>query len=220
MHIEMAGAAPARGRAGPRKGPGPDLTMLERFALEAFSRRAFDNVGLRELASAAGIAPTLILYRYGSKVGLWKKIVDGLGARVEEACSSIKSTYASSEPLPVRASAALRHFVVLSIAIPELSPLFVGEMSQPGERQDYLLLKIWNPFLDAVLPLIQDAQNHANADFGVPKYAAFSILSMIFAAQYMLPFIDLAADAPEVEAVARVLRPVERFLTLDHCGRD
>ncbi|WP_395336721.1 TetR/AcrR family transcriptional regulator [Novosphingobium sp. BL-8H] len=203
-----------RGRSGPWKGQGPDLKQLERCALTAFSRRGFESVGLRELAASVEIAPTLILYRYGSKLGLWKSIVDTLGERVDQACCAIKASYASQEPFPARASAALRHFVLLSIEIPELSPLFVGEMSQPGERQDYILGKVWSPFFDSILPMIEDAERYGNGDLGAPKFAAFTILSMIFAAQYMIPFIDQAVCTDQGDAVTRVLRPIERLLTL------
>lgn len=218
MRTQNSGPVSRRERARPRKGQGPDLKQLEGCALSAFSRRGFENVGLRELAASVGIAPTLILYRYGSKLALWKSLVDELGERVDLACAAIDSTYALVQPFPDRASAALRHFVVLTIEIPELSPLFIGEMSEPGERQKYLLEKIWSPFLASVLPIIHDAERFGNSDLGIPKFAAFSILSMIFAAQYMAPVIDLAGEAPQSDAVARVLRPIERLLTLDLAG--
>lgn len=218
MQTEKSGPASRRERARPRKGQGPDLKQLERRALSAFSRRGFENVGLRELAASVGIAPTLILYRYGSKLALWKSLVDELGERVDLACAAIDSTYALVQPFPDRASAALRHFVVLTIENPELSPLFIGEMSAPGERQEYILDKIWSPFLASVLPIIHDAERYGNSDLGAPKFAAFSILSLIFAAQYMAPIIDLAADSRQNDAVARVLRPIERLLTLNLGG--
>ncbi|PZQ51099.1 MAG: hypothetical protein DI555_21275 [Novosphingobium pentaromativorans] len=215
MHAEVSGPVFRRKRARPRKGQGPDLRQLEKCALSAFSRRGFENVGLRGLAASVGIAPTLILYRYGSKLALWKSLVDDLGERVDEACAAIGSTYALAQPFPDRSSAALRHFVELTIEIPELSPLFIGEMSEPGGRQEYLLDKIWRPFLASILPIIRDAEHFGNSDLGAPEFAAFSILSMIFAAQYMAPVIDLAAEASQSDAVARVLRPIERLLTLD-----
>lgn len=215
MHTENSGLVFRRKRARPRKGEGPDLKQLERFALSAFSCRGFENVGLRELAASAGIAPALILYRYGSKLALWKSVVDELGERVDETCAAINSTYAWVKPFPDRATAALRHFIMLTIKVPELSSMFIGEMSEPGERQEYLLDKIWNPFLTAISPIIRDAERYGNSDLGDPKFAAFSILSMIFAAQYMTPIIDLAADGQQNDLVARVLRPIERLLTLN-----
>lgn len=215
MTKQEDGAVARRERARPKKGQGPDLHRLERSALAAFSRRGFEAVGLRELAASIGIAPTLILYHYGSKLGLWKALVDELGLRVDQACTAMDSAFAAAQPFPDRASAALRHFVRLTIEVPELAPLFIGEMSEPGERQDYLLDKVWSPFLASLLPIIHDAERFGNSDLGVPKFAAFSILSMIFAAQYMAPMIDLAADAPQHDPLARVLRPIERLLTLD-----
>src|SRR2546425_12460579 len=49
-----------------------------RAALELFSSKGFEGCGLRELAVAAGVNHSLVLYHFGSMEGVWKAVVGEL----------------------------------------------------------------------------------------------------------------------------------------------
>src|SRR6185369_4960331 len=53
-------------------------TRVLRTALELFSSKGFEGSGLRELALAAGVNHSLVLYHFGSMEGLWKAVVGEL----------------------------------------------------------------------------------------------------------------------------------------------
>jgi AcrR family transcriptional regulator len=210
----------SRKRSGRRKGQTPDLRHLENIALRAFAKRGFETVGLRELAAAAEIAPALISYRYKSKLGLWKAVVDGLAKRIELTFQAMQRSYQTSGPFPVRARKALRHLVDMNFELPELSRFYMNEMSQSGERQQYALLHLWEPYLAAVLPIIREAgERHDtdmhNTNMGEPEFAAFAILSMIMASQHLAPVLILARAEANPAPAALVMGSLERLLGID-----
>jgi len=59
-----------------------------RAALELFSTKGFEGTGLRELAAAAGVNHSLVLYHFGSLEGVWKvvlgELVDDYKRRVRQ----------------------------------------------------------------------------------------------------------------------------------------
>ena len=55
-------------------GPGRDAILLA--ALELFARHGADAVSVRDIAAAAGVAPSLIPHHYGSKAGLRAAVDD------------------------------------------------------------------------------------------------------------------------------------------------
>lgn len=58
----------------PRNSEASKAGILE-AAREAFSKKSYDEVGLREIASAAHIDPALIIRYFGSKEGLFREII-------------------------------------------------------------------------------------------------------------------------------------------------
>lgn len=127
-------------------------------ALHGFSRKGYDGTGLREIAEEAGVDPALISHQFGSKFALWKAVVDEIASRLAAARRSIEELHGASGPTEERVREGLTRFITANCDIPELSKFLSDEMSQPGERQEYVLREIWGPYQDAMLPLLQEAR--------------------------------------------------------------
>jgi AcrR family transcriptional regulator len=66
-----SGAPPAR-----RRNAAATKEALKRAALEAFTRSGYDGVGLREIATAAGVDPRLVGRYFGSKAELFAETLE------------------------------------------------------------------------------------------------------------------------------------------------
>src|ERR1051325_11136699 len=95
----------------------PRERVLE-VALDLFSSKGFEGAGLREVAVAAGVNHSLVLYHFGSMEGLWKAVVGGLldehRARVERRVAGL-----ALDPV-TRLKVAMEDFIRFSTEKPEL----------------------------------------------------------------------------------------------------
>jgi AcrR family transcriptional regulator len=66
-----SGAPPAR-----RRNAAATKEALKRAALEAFTRSGYDGVGLREIATAAGVDPRMVGRYFGSKAELFAETLE------------------------------------------------------------------------------------------------------------------------------------------------
>ncbi|GBQ27997.1 TetR family transcriptional regulator [Gluconacetobacter sacchari DSM 12717] len=127
-------------------------------ALHGFARKGYDGTGLRQIAEEAGVDPALISHQFGSKFALWKAVVDEIALRLAAARQSIAELHEGPGSTEERVREGLRRFITANCDIPELAKFLSDEMSQPGERQDYILREIWDPYQDAMLPLLREAR--------------------------------------------------------------
>src|SRR5262245_8475609 len=95
-----------RGRAPGRPPGGAEAEDVRRqlvaAARELFAKRGFGEVGIRELAKAAGVTPGMISYYFGGKQGLYEamlaSVFEQMLARVRELAAQPS---ASTSPLQV-----------------------------------------------------------------------------------------------------------------------
>jgi TetR/AcrR family transcriptional regulator len=145
-----------RGRGRPRRSEDPKHGAILRAALRAFAQGGYEGTNLRRIAADADVDVALIPHHFGSKLDLWKAVVDGLAVR---RLTAGEGDVASSEgaDLADRVRHALRRLIRINSDMPELSMLVSQEMHQPGERRDYLYEHLIRPYHDLLVPLIREA---------------------------------------------------------------
>jgi AcrR family transcriptional regulator len=145
-----------RRRGRPRKSEDSKHGEILRAALRAFAQGGYEGTNLRRIAADSDVDVALIPHHFGSKLDLWKAVVDGLAVRW---LTAGEGDLASSEDadLADRVRHALRRFIRINSDMPELSMLVSQEMHQLGERRDYLYEHLIKPHHDLLVPLIREA---------------------------------------------------------------
>ncbi|MFC3058427.1 TetR/AcrR family transcriptional regulator [Paenirhodobacter populi] len=128
-----------------------------RVALSCFAQDGYDGTSLRAIAAGAGVDVAIVARLYGSKFELWKAVIDHLADQMAHAQTEAASFSPDGRPVHLRLAIALRHFVRFHTGIPELPRFFSDEVSRPGERRDYIVLRLWQPHREMFLPLLVEA---------------------------------------------------------------
>jgi len=182
-------------------------------AISAFSDRGFRGASTREIASRAGTNQGLITYHFRSKEELWRAAADRIFGRVR---GRLAPHLESSAHLPPRERVreAIREFVRLAAAQPELFHFLVEEGKVDGDRMTWLVDRYVKPAYaefrrwgDAFGPDFDDAMlAHA-------YYAMVGASSLMFAmapeCRRLTGLDPESLDAVETHAdyVARLLVP-------------
>lgn len=197
-------ARPNRKRIGrPPGNEPPKRDAILGAALSAFAHYGVDRVTLRQIAAAADVNVSLIVHQFGSKMGLWKEVVDQVGGIMQHVTMD-----AIDESVPMRdderLQRAIDHLVDSACNIPERGLLLVQDIGHPGERFDYLLEKLIKPTRDLLLPVIQKVVSGKVSRDGLaqvdPEFLTFILAGSISTAIAMRPLIarfTKAADADE-----------------------
>lgn len=130
--VEQDRARRAPGR--PRAEDSVDEAAFLQAALEAFSRRGYGGVSVRELSKELGVSHSWVHQRFGSKDGLWRAAVDhGFGRQLAVVAFDPTIT----DPLK-QLERAMREFLRYSAEHPELALLMNIEGAQDTDRLDYI----------------------------------------------------------------------------------
>src|SRR3546814_10489971 len=77
-------------------------------ALRRFADQGFDRASLRDIAADAGVDAALISYKFGSKLGLWKAVVERVGTVTLEQIAAAAAARSESQRLNSRPQCATR----------------------------------------------------------------------------------------------------------------
>jgi AcrR family transcriptional regulator len=172
-----------------------------REALRAFARGGYDGVNLRDIAAAAEVNVSLIIHRWGSKLELWRAVVDHVGEVFGVAIrSAIELTPGGTAVQRLRW--ALRGVVDTTCDIPERGLLLIQDIASPGERLDYVYDRLMKPAHDLLLPLIHavsEEQGSQSTISGIDRELLTFVLAGAVATgvamrPLMARFTDVAAD--------------------------
>ena len=105
-------------------------------ALDLFSRHGFDGVSTAEVALAAGVSQSVVLYHFETKENLWREAMRLLFSRVD-ARTFDQDLYKDLDVVS-RIRVALRRFVQTSARHPELGRVIVREGTAGGDRLQWL----------------------------------------------------------------------------------
>lgn len=118
-------------------------------ALDSFAMWGFEAATVRKIAALAQVDPTLIHYHFGSKLGLWKAVVDRIAQQVE----AIIEQFANAAD----SRALVDHLVDAVCAYPNLAFFLIKEVSRQTDRFDYFFQALVVPLRDRMVPIIQRA---------------------------------------------------------------
>lgn len=203
-----------RGRGRPRKSEDPKRDEILRAARREFAQNGYEGTNLRRIAADAGVDVALIAHHFGSKLDLWKAVVDSLAARLlvetEEALAASDDGEVSD-----RLRRALRRYIEVNSGMPELGMLVSQAMQLSGERRDYVYDRLVKPRHDQLVPLIREAIAAGVIRRQDPELLFFLLATSISTSMAIRPLIarfseaagsmDRFRDALEESVLANVL---------------
>jgi AcrR family transcriptional regulator len=206
--VEQDQARRAPGR--PRAEESVDEAAFLQAALEAFSRRGYDGVSVRELSKELGVSHSWVHQRFGSKDGLWHAAVDhGFGRQV----AVVEFDPTISDPLE-QLERVIRDFLRYSAEHPELALLMNAEGTQDTERLDYIYENYIAPPLEPFDRLLRHLVAEGRVR-SVPMRTVFLLLGHGATALFGLVPLARRLDRPDptsaktvrehIEAVTRII---------------
>lgn len=177
MEVQTNAAKRKRGR--PKREHAPDPAAILAAALGRFARNGFHGTNLRDIAADAEVDVALVARQFGSKMGLWKAVVDEIAVRMADAQADIAALQDDPMPLGERIGRALDRFVAFNAAHRELGQFFVNEVTRAGERRDYVLERLWLPNRRALLPLLKDGIDAGIVAASDPELALLMLVGAV-----------------------------------------
>lgn len=136
-------------------------------ALTRFADQGFDATGLRDIAADAGVDVALISYKFGSKLGLWKAVVERVGVVKMEQLRAALSARPDREDRPLVAS--MEALVDIYLANDTVPRFLLRDASHDPERAGWVFDHVSRPLLDHFLPLIRRAQAAGRVSAPIPE---------------------------------------------------
>jgi len=172
-------ASPARKRGRPRTGTPSGREILLAAAMRAFARHGFEGTSLRTIADDAGVDMALTARLFGSKLDLWKAVVESLAQSQADHREHIRQIVEAPDATPSRSMVRfIRLFADISFQFPELCCFFMQEISNPGERLEMIQAVLIRPFTELSLPIVEAAMRAGAIRAQNPEL----FLKMLFAA--------------------------------------
>ena len=161
-------------------------------AEELFAARGFEGTSMSAIAEAAGVPVPLIVYHFGSKLGLWQAVVDAVFARLNARVAETDAALAEDvSRAALRAS--IRAHVASVIENPSYMRLTLKEGTEASPRLAWMVERHQKPFSARIVAVVERAQ----AAGLLPPDADPMQLKYLIAGAVSLPF----ALAPEYAAM-------------------
>ena len=178
---QTSGSSP-RGPGRPQKTDDGEAVRarLVRAATELFSQRGFAEVGVREVANAAGVTPAMVSYYFGDKLGLYEAMLDSVFQGLLERVTELAGRAASGEDGEDRLSAFVRMHIETLAQDPWVPQLILREvLAADGPLRERFVERFARQMTVAVQQLIRDGmeagQLRANLD---PALTMLSIMGL------------------------------------------
>jgi AcrR family transcriptional regulator len=211
-HLMSREMTRARGR--PRKGAELDEHKLLGAALDVFAEHGFDKASLRAIAGVANVDVALISYRYGSKLGLWKAMIEAFSRELVAALAPmrIERTDLSSAG---RLNLAIDQLIAIACGNPQFARFIVKELAnvEQSEHLEHLHHALTEPVHEVLVPLIEGAHREAgegNFDADFAFFAALGAMAMTLSTRkFIARFSSAAADDDQMrERLGAVMRAI------------
>lgn len=112
--------------------------QLLKAASDLFSTFGYDGVSVRMIETAAGVQRGLVAYHFNTKEALWRRVVDGVFARMQDRVGRAEDTIRDL-PQDQRLRVFVSTFIRFSAEVPELNRLMVQEGKTKSWRMDYIV---------------------------------------------------------------------------------
>jgi AcrR family transcriptional regulator len=203
-----------RGRGRPRKSEDPKHCAILRAALRAFAQGGYEGTNLRRIAADADVDVALIPHHFGSKLDLWKAVVDSLATRLSGVTEEMPGAFSDTD-VAGRIRRALRRYIETISDMPEFGMVVTQEMQFSGERRDYVYDRLVKTRHDQLVPLIREAITAGVIRPQDPDLLFFLLVTSISTSMAIRPLIarfseaagsvDHFRDALEQSVMANVL---------------
>ncbi len=127
--------------------------QLLKAAADLFSTYGYEGASVRMIETVAGVQRGLVAYHFNTKEALWRKVVDGVFARMDDRVGRAEETIRDL-PEDQKLRAFISTFVRFSAEVPELNRLMVQEGKTKSWRMDYIVDQHVSPMLDGLRDIL------------------------------------------------------------------
>ena len=182
-------------RLGPQSAAGSEAadarTRVLRAALELFSSKGFEGSGVRELALAAGVNHSLVLYHFGSMEGLWKAVVGELFDEFRRRIAGRLAGLKGLDPVMLL-RVRVEDFIRFSMEKPELHRIMTLEGRRRTPRLTWLVDTYLKPMFEETAAFMARGQAEGTIRPFDPALLYYAAITLSAAP---------SAFAPEIQAV-------------------
>lgn len=168
-------------------------TILD-VAIEHFAARGFEGSSLPDIAKDCGSRVSLILYHFGSKLGLWEVCIASVYDAVERKIEAAAPQIAAASGIE-RLQIAIATYIRATAAYPAFHRLLFQEAMQDSDRLAWLVEHHQRAMSDRMVALIEEAKMAKL----LPADASSMHLKFVVSGMFALPI----AFAPEYRLLAR-----------------
>lgn len=135
------------------RGMGREEILAE--AMKLFAQHGYEGASTAEIAAAAGLSQSVVLYHFTSKENLWREAMRGLFAKVNTQSLIDQDSYKDLDVI-ARLKVAIRQFAHLSAQTPEFARAVTREGMAGGPRLRWLIEDLSPPIHDVFHRLIEE----------------------------------------------------------------
>lgn len=170
--------ATARAPGRPRKSDRTVSLAIFAAAVQRFAHIGFAETSLRDIASDAQVDVALVAYQFGSKLGLWMKVVETAGAELLDHMDAVDVAN-TARPAGDRLQWALSALLDFLVANPIVPQFILRDLSHDADREAWMRDKVTLPVFDHLRALADAAAHDGTEPAG---HRAFAIANFIYAA--------------------------------------
>ena len=148
------------------------LREISEVALGIFAAKGYEAATLKEIADEARVDPSLISYQFGSKLNLWKAVIEDLGRELQALLGGLCSPADDEDP-----EGSLRHvlgeitrFMCENTQIPHFA---ARDVYRDDERAEYVNDKLVMPLLEHLGGRLEKVQAVGRLRPGPPQMLIF-----------------------------------------------
>ena len=163
-------------------------------ATQLFGQRGFGEVGVREVASAAGVTPAMVSYYFGDKQGLYAAMLESVFERLTDRVAALARHEAGEEGDPL--SAFVRMHIATLAEDPWVPQLILREvLGGEGPLRERFIEEFARRMAAAILGLLQEgiAEGRLRADLD-PRLAMLSLMGLC-----VFPYLSHPVSGPVLD---------------------
>ncbi len=164
-------------------------------ALILFSSVGFEGMTTRGLAEACGINHSLIAYHFGSKLDLWKAVMNSMFLPYRENLQQRLGGLGDLEP-EIAVKLIVRDFVVFCSQRPELYRIMTIESRTGTERLDWLVEHHLSQMYRGICAQIEHAQARGKIHPGNPARLYYAVIALAGTHFALAPEYELVTGDP------------------------
>jgi len=182
-----------RGPGRPRQGDSAEdvRARLIAAATGLFSRRGFGEVGVREVATAAGVTPAMVSYYFGDKQGLYAAMLESVFERLIDRVAALARREAGAEGDPL--AAFVRMHIATLAEEPWVPQLILREvLGGEGPLRERFIEDFARRMTATVLGLLGEgiAESRLRADLD-PRLTVLSLMGLC-----VFPYLSHPVSGP------------------------